>query len=483
MKESVLQRRLSLEEMLDLPTFTEVVKSFAELYRIGIKVFDEKGGRLADVKLGTHEFCASVFSYAPGKALCTATVSRVKEEALEPSEGASWVASTESGPPLLSIGCPAGPRYLVVPITWEGDRLGRIVFGPFLPDDLTGVPSSFLEQVPGADRAKLEEQLSKFRKAPEATVARVVRHFCQLVDTMVAAGQKSVLTAHLHIEAMLETNRQLDEQNRRLEAMNRRLKELDRLKSSFLATVSHELRTPLTSIIGYSDMLSEGMAGPLNAEQADYIQTISEKGETLLRLIGSILDLSQIEAGKVRLNFMPIDPAELLRSAISSVQPQAAKKNVRLLPELPPKPLTVTADLERLKQVAINLLANAVKFTPEGGQVRVRLSELEEQPELSALGYRLVVEDSGVGIPEEQLERIFESFYQVDSSSTREFGGAGLGLAIVKSFVEGHGGTMRVQSELGRGSRFTAVLPVAPAPTRSAQVSPPLLPTVAEDRF
>ncbi len=309
-------------------------------------------------------------------------------------------------------------------------------------------------------------------------------HFGQLLQTMLFGGQKMFLTTQLHIEATLDNNRELEERNKKLEDANTRLKELDRLKSAFLATVSHELRTPLTSIIGYSEMLAEGLAGPLNGEQVDYVRTIMEKGETLLKLISSILDISQIEAGKVRLNFEPMDAVELINGSLSSLRPQVQKKGVALEAKLPAKMPMVQGDKDRLRQVVVNLLTNAVKFTPKGGRVAVTLTEVQQQPDLNALGYRILVEDSGVGIPADSFDKIFNSFYQVDSSSTREYGGAGLGLAIVKSFVEGHGGVVRVASEMGHGSRFTLVLPVTPSSQTQVLITPPVTSvSPADDRF
>jgi two-component system, NarL family, sensor histidine kinase BarA len=289
----------------------------------------------------------------------------------------------------------------------------------------------------------------------------------------VAAGQKTYLTSQVHIEATLESNRDLEGQNRKLEALNVRLKEMDRLKSSFLATVSHELRTPLTSIIGYSEMLSEGLVGPLNPEQTDYVRTIMDKGDTLLKLISSILDISQIEAGKVRLTFDGVLVSDVVTSALSSVKPQAQKKGLVMDIKLPPRAVEARADREKLRQVVVNLLSNAVKFTPKGGWVQVVLTDVQAQAELGGtLGYRVVVQDSGVGIPADQQDKVFQSFYQVDNSSTREFGGAGLGLAIVKSYVEGHGGAVKVTSEVGRGSRFEVVLPAKP-PAPGSVIPPP----------
>ncbi len=482
-RESVLQKKLGLQDMLDLPTFQEVVKSFSDLYGVGIKVLDARGNKLADVTVGNGDFCGSVFSHAEGRHRCTATVARVKDGPLEPVLGARTPMTEVPGAVgMLALPCFTGLRYLVMPVRWEGDVLGRTIFGPFTPDELKDFPPT-LSDLGGLDLDLARVHLGKVRRAHERTVAQVLVHFTQVLGTLIAAGQKTYLTSQLHIEATLETNRELEEHNQKLEGMNTRLKELDRLKSSFLATVSHELRTPLTSIIGYSEMLSEGLAGALNPEQAEYVRTIVDKGETLLKLISSILDISQIEAGKVRLAFEPVDVGELLHNALTSVAPQAQKKGVQLRVRRPEGPQPrVGADRDKLRQVVVNLLANAVKFTPTGGAVSVQLGEQALQPELGREGYRIVVDDSGVGIPQDQFDRIFQSFYQVDNSSTREFGGAGLGLAIVKSFVEGHGGVVRVASELGQGTRFTAVLPVRPPmPSQGPVLITP--PASEPDRF
>ncbi|MEW6431275.1 MAG: ATP-binding protein [Myxococcota bacterium] len=488
--ESVLQRKITLGDLLDTESFTEVVKGFVELYRVGIKVFDDKGSKLADIKIGNGDFCGYVFSFPEGRRRCTATVGRVKDGPVALSHGARLPVVESDLEPMakgmVTVSCFTGLRYLILPIRWEGDVLGRVVFGPFLPEDLKDFPPASLTEIAdGLDVGNSRALVEKVRRAPESTIARVMLHFGQLLQTMLFAGQKMFLTTQLHIEATLEQNRDLEERNRKLEDANVRLKELDRMKSAFLATVSHELRTPLTSIIGYSEMLAEGLAGALNDEQVDYVRTIMEKGETLLKLISSILDISQIEAGKVRLNFEPMDAQELVSSSVSSVKPQATKKGVSLEAKMPSTMPQVLGDRDRLRQVVVNLLANAVKFTPKGGKVSATLTEVMHQPDLNAPGYRIIIEDSGVGIAADQFDKIFQSFYQVDSSSTREYGGAGIGLAIVKSFVEGHGGVVRVASEVGHGSRFTLILPVTPSLQTQVQITPPVtaLQVPVDDRF
>ena len=471
--ESALQRKLKLSDMLDLPSFTEVCQGFAELYRVGVKVYEEKGPKLVDIKGADTPLCAYVFEFANGKAQCMRTAARVKDGPVELKDGVR--AMGENKTEVFSVPCFVGCRYLVMPIRHEGDVLGRVVFGPYVPDDVKDLPSG-VAAVAGAgfDAQKGQEMIAHARHAPEASLARILGHFRAIIDTLVFAGQKVYLTSAVHIEATREAFREIEAKNRELTATNDRLRELDRLKSNFLATVSHELRTPLTSIIGYSEMLVQGMAGPLNPEQDEYVRTILEKGESLLSLISSILDLTQIEAGRMRLSFSPCDLGDVIKQAASAVMPQAQKKRLQLDVNIPAGMDRPAIDREKLRQCLVNLLANSVKFTPEGG--RIGVSAVPEAPPgllgNGTRGFAVMVMDTGIGIPPEQRDRIFETFYQVDQSSTRQYGGAGLGLAIVKSFVEAHGGKVRVESEVGKGSRFTLALPYEPAQSEAEIEAP-----------
>jgi signal transduction histidine kinase len=302
---------------------------------------------------------------------------------------------------------------------------------------------------------------------PQATAEKILKHFAELLDVLVFTGHKNLLTARLHIEAVQESYRELQEKNRQLEESFGKLKELDRLKSNFIATMSHELRTPLTSVIGYSEMMLEGLGGPLTKEQHEYVGIIMEKGENLLQLITSILDITKIEAGRVRLVLSDVELGQLISDAVSTLAPLARKRGLTLSAELPADLPRVRCDREKLRQCLINLVANAVKFTPPGGTVTIGARPLPGDR------VALDVHDTGIGIPSEHLPRVWDVFYQVDGSSTREYGGAGLGLAIVKSFVEAHGGEVQAVSAPGRGSTFTLVLPerapgAARVPVRSA---------------
>ncbi|MSP62371.1 MAG: HAMP domain-containing histidine kinase [Myxococcales bacterium] len=310
--------------------------------------------------------------------------------------------------------------------------------------------------------------LGPYRADLEPAISPIALHLERLVSDLLAAGEERATAARLHHALMEDANAELQHRNERLEHAVRRLEELDKIKSSFLATVSHELRTPLTSVIGYSEMLLEGLVGPLNPEQREYVTTVMEKGEQLLSIITGILDISRIEAGGISLDRCRFDVGEVIFSALSTVAPTARRKRLVVEAELGPLLPHVHGDRNKVRQVLINLVGNAVKFTPEGGRVVVRADVTSlRRPSDPAVdpggerGLRIAVVDSGIGIPTAAMARIFDPFFQVDGSSTREFGGTGLGLSIVKSFITAHGGMVWASSSPGSGSTFFVTLPLA----------------------
>jgi signal transduction histidine kinase len=224
-------------------------------------------------------------------------------------------------------------------------------------------------------------------------------------------------------------------------------------KSEFLANMSHELRTPLNSVIGFSEMLDDELSGPLNAEQRDYVQTIGRNGRHLLNLINEILDLTKIEAGKLTMTCQPCDIQQIAADTIKRVLPQARKKALTLLPPAVTEPVLVAGDPLRIGQVLTNLLSNAIKFTPNGGEVAITVAV--DGPMVA-----ITVSDTGVGIPLEMQQRIFDAFIQVDGSNARQEEGTGLGLYLVRQLVELQGGKIWLISELGKGSSFGFTLPL-----------------------
>lgn len=223
-------------------------------------------------------------------------------------------------------------------------------------------------------------------------------------------------------------------------------------KSDFLNVISHELRTPLTAIVGYSNLLQEGLAGPLTPEQGEYLEGIDRNSETLLRVIDQILLFADTEAEREEVVYRTERLAELIDDVAAVARPLAEREGLRFELDPPAADTEVALDSSKVRQVLLHLLANAVKFTPEGS---VRLSVTRDEGDL-----RLDVEDSGIGIPAEIRGRIFEAFTQGERSPTRRFGGTGLGLNLVRNLVRLMGGRIEVDSEVGRGSVFTVRLPV-----------------------
>ncbi|MFN5857481.1 MAG: hybrid sensor histidine kinase/response regulator, partial [Pseudanabaenaceae cyanobacterium] len=259
-----------------------------------------------------------------------------------------------------------------------------------------------------------------------------------------------------------------------LQYTNAQLARATRLKDEFLASMSHELRTPLNAILGMAEGLQEHVFGELNDRQMKSIQTIERSGTHLLALINDILDLSKVESGQVQLSLTSNAVPLLVQSGLTFIQQQARKKRIEITTKIPPQLPYVEVDQLRIHQVLINLLNNAVKFTPEGGKITVTvaypcpplppLRNIDTEDLASRKGnfIRISIIDTGIGIAPENINKLFQPFVQIDSALNRQYEGTGLGLALVKRLVELHNGQINVSSEVGRGSCFTFDLPASP---------------------
>jgi len=260
----------------------------------------------------------------------------------------------------------------------------------------------------------------------------------------------------------LETQaQQLVELAEKYAAEKDKAEDANRIKSEFLANVSHELRTPLNAIIGFSEMMLSGAFGPLGDDKyGEYCRDIRESGTFLLRIISDILDMARLEAGRIEIDRKPLDLDELIAEALADYAGVAAESGVAIHTKTTPG-ITLSADREAVRQVLANLVSNAVKFTPEGGAIGIRTSRQRD-------GVVLVVEDSGIGIPQEALEKLGQPFEQVQSPLTRNHKGSGLGLAISRSLVALHGGRMDIVSREGVGTKVTVFLPFRPGAAGSS---------------
>ncbi len=246
-----------------------------------------------------------------------------------------------------------------------------------------------------------------------------------------------------------------------LEKANRDLRELDKMKSTFLANMSHELRTPMNAIIGYTDLLIDGIDGPINEEQTKSLKKVAVNARHLLQLINDVLDISKIESGKIVLDLKEIDLKWLIESVLLTFEPLIKQKNLALTVTIDESLPFVYGDEDRIKQVLINLLSNAVKFTYKGGlTISARSSERGIEPGEIPIFAEVCVEDTGIGIKDEDLGRIFDKFVQVDLTTVREYEGTGLGLSIARGLVSLHKGMIWATSKHGEGSKFCFTLPL-----------------------
>src|SRR5262249_48848112 len=237
-------------------------------------------------------------------------------------------------------------------------------------------------------------------------------------------------------ERLKENVEQLEESNKKLAMVNEELKELDRMKSDLLANVSHELRTPLTAIKGYTDYIKEGKLGAITEKQEKGLLVVQRNLERLSKSINALLDFSRMDVGRIALNIQPFPLGQLVEQIVTTLRSELEKKHLVFSAEIETDLPNVIADREKISQVLENLVINAMKFTPDGG--RITLSAVRGYAH-GRPAAEIRVADTGIGIPSDQLGKIFTRFHQVDSSTTRRFGGVGLGLAIVKSILDAHG--------------------------------------------
>jgi signal transduction histidine kinase len=254
----------------------------------------------------------------------------------------------------------------------------------------------------------------------------------------------------------LEAEQTLRDKNIELEEQYRQAQAASRMKSIFLANMSHELRTPLTAVIGFAEILVDGKVGTLTAEQLDFIQEILANGKHLLGLINDVLDLARVESGMMPMRPEPVCLPDLIRESIAGLKVLATERRVALATEVQMSAIEVFLDPQKLKQVLLNFLSNALKFTPAGGKITVR-TRLGDDCLL-----RLEVEDTGIGIAQQDLKLLFQDFHQLHGGLSKQVQGTGLGLALTKRLVEAQGGRVGVVSIPGKGSTFFAELPCSP---------------------
>ncbi len=317
---------------------------------------------------------------------------------------------------------------------------------------------------------KFEGEFQRLRKNGEQFNAHVA--ITRRQDALGSPIGYVLISKDITAQKLLEE--QLRRKNEELEEQNRRVQEANRLKSEFLANMSHELRTPLNAIIGFAEVMHDGRVGPVSLSHKEYLGDILSSSSHLLQLINDVLDLAKVESGKMEFRSEPVDLSKLIGEVKDVLRTLSARKRIPIAVEADPTLTGVVNDSAKLKQILYNYLSNALKFTPDGGQVIVRA-----KPE-GTDAFCLEVQDTGIGIRAEDLSRLFVEFQQLDASAAKKYPGTGLGLALTKRIVEAQGGRVGVHSVMGQGSTFYAILPrigsglkgPSPEPTGVASATP-----------
>jgi signal transduction histidine kinase len=321
-------------------------------------------------------------------------------------------------------------------------------------------------KMPKMDGLQLAAEIAKSK--PEILTILMTGH--GTIDSALEAlkqGASDYLMKPLNLEEMIVRLRKVLEERQRfvklrdfvahLERANQELKRLDEMKSEFVSVASHELRTPLSTIKNAVQLILRGKAGEINETQANFLSIAERNIVRLTNILNNLLDLTRIESGKIGMKFEDLDLRGPLDFIASSLKPQADGKSIHLKTEVPEQLAPVYGDREKIERILMNLIGNAIKFTPEGGEVVVSAKLIDGSKNSVAISVR----DSGVGIPADQLGKIFEKFHQVEGSLHRSVSGTGLGLAITKGLVEAHQGMICVESQVGKGSTFTFILPAS----------------------
>ncbi len=346
----------------------------------------------------------------------------------------------------------------------------RTLVGAVLPADLYDLPlihgNELLGVLAVGSIYSINDQARNVLNVISSTLASSV-HNAQAYERIQTQTQELIRSA----EQQEKSNRELRQQRDELTVLNAALEEANRVRSQFLSTMSHELRTPLTSIIGFSQMLLRPSAKtPLNERQTANIERILKNAQHLLSLINDVLDLAKIESGRMDINTVEINLHEMISSLLDETRSLAVERHLQLIEEIPDDIPTIETDPRKLHQILLNLVSNALKFTEKGSvtvKVTKQLHVTEEKGDIEQVVISVI--DTGIGIPLEKQEYIFDAFYQVDGSNSRNYGGTGLGLAIVRELTTLLGGKVEIQSQPGQGSTFSIVLPLTARDQRFIQ--------------
>ncbi len=449
-----------LKDLVDDATVGKLFDRFVALFHVPLRLFAENGNLILESAV-ENPACDYLNRYSETRNQCMVVRQRVKGAIPE-----------REGRRIIDVTCVCGLKYLIAAVEFQARVVGKLVIGPYFPAELRHIPAALVKLLPALQPEEFRHILGQLPRYSVEGLQQIRDVVLSSMECIFYAMHRTNVTEQMHTAMVREAYREITEKNRKLEEIVEERKAFERRKSDFLAMVSHELRTPLTSIIGYSDMLAEGIAGEMAQEQRQFVQTIKSKGDELLKIISSILDFSRIDSGRLSVKTIPCDVTDLIETAMKGHREQIRRRGLKLSVKVANDLPRVDLDPEKIVTAISHLVDNAIKFSSPNGVIQIgahTVASSEADVAEDGIGFVLLatpdmleisVSDFGVGIDAADFKELFAPFTQVDGSSTREHGGAGIGLAIVKQYVEAHGGRVHVHSVKGEGSNFSIRIPL-----------------------
>jgi signal transduction histidine kinase len=442
---------IGLSKLLDRETVRELFTAIGDIIKTEISLFDINKKKYSEIKIARQYICKDLEEGSQEASACE----RVKKAIVEnlPSIG------------MKRIDCESGFSYLLSPLDYETEIVGYISLGPYISYENKSKVEDFCKRL-FRDNSCSSDILQHYKVMSNQEASQLMKNIKQMLSAFLYSSYKMYLTSKMHLETQKESYAEIEILNNRLNEMLAEVESVSRYKTAFIKTITHELRTPLTSIIGYSDILKKEFS--LNPEALQYVDTISQKGLMLLKIINDILILSSIESGSIEVHKEIGDISEDISKIINEFYPETEKKALRVSFTNQLQDTHYMCDHEKLKVVFSKILDNAIKFTDEGGSIAVFLYEKVINPESQSDRFGvtpkryivITVEDTGVGIEEDKIHMVFEPFYQaVSNMDTREKSGMGLGLKIARGYTEAMGGELKIESQIGIGTKVSILLP------------------------
>lgn len=445
-----LENTVTLGEVVhrDQDLYDEVCSNYGDLFGIAIQLLDDGGNRLIGVT-ATNPLCKKAFTISKCRTACQKIINSIRQEA------PTFRTVTKKT-------CFCGAQYRIAPVHHETDVIGKLVLGPFRTAQLKDAPKPLLDLIGGPqNKAEWLPRMKAFPKLDGSLAEKIAHNLASVIEVMAFIGFKGQMTTDMHVLSTSEAYAELAAKNEELKQQAQVLRRRADLRTDFLSMMSGRLKAPLTNIIGYTEMLLEGLSGEVNDDQRMFLQTVMDYSEQMFSMVQTMDELSQIQRGQVETIPDVTDPVEMLQGVYETGRKLGNLHDVTVefsaTANLPPLWIDEVKAISAIKRI----VENAVMFTPAGGRVLISANVTPDGAETQGGSFvSVAIADNGVGISQDDLPRVFEPFFTVGQSASVDATGGGIGLTIAKAYIEADGGKVKVKSKPGKGSTFFVYLPI-----------------------